>query len=126
MTPQERALILVTSRMLRAAGSLRWLATGLTLLSALAMILGRSVALSITAILLGVIALFFGARVSFDAHLLEDIATGRMKTEDLDIALGKFSKGPRPWPDRCRGAKRLVVFSAVATIAQLITVAMIR
>jgi len=128
MTSEERAQIVVTARLMRAAASIQWLAIGLTLLAAAAVIHGRGVSAAIAAILLGLVAIFYGVRVSFDAKLFEDIATERLTTPELDTALGGFRKwkSGRSWGDRCRGARRLVVFCAIAALTQLIAVALIR
>ena len=134
MTDEERAHVVVTARLLRAAASLSGLAVGLTLVAAFQVV--------IAAIVLGVIAIYYCFRVSFDARLFEDIATGRLTTAQLDHALGRAEarptsstrramrmlnvgrasarpNEPRDWIDRSRGAKRLVVKAAIAVIAQL-------
>ena len=127
MTPHERAEVLVTARLLRAIGILPWLAAALTLVAVAGITHDRDLTLSLTSIFIGLIAIFYGVRVSFDARLLEDIASDRLTTEDLDSALAKFGKGnPRSWADRCRGARRLALSATVATIAQLIAVVITR
>ena len=82
---------------------------------------------AVAAITLGVLAIYFGVRVSFDARLFEDIATERLTTPQLDVALGALRKGDadRSWADRCRGARRLIVLSAIATMAQIVAVILI-
>lgn len=125
MTSEEQALIVVTARFLRAAAKVQWLAIGLTLLAAASMIFTtarRSPA--IAAMVLGIISNYYGIRVAFDARLLEDVAAGKFTTADLDAVFVK-NKG-RSWPDRCRGARRLVAFGAMATMAQMISVVWIR
>ena len=109
MTGEERAHVIVTARLLRAAASLPWLAAGLTIVAALQS--------AIAAIVLGVAALYYAIRVSFDAKLFEDIAAERLTTSQLDTALG--AKRERDWLDRSRGAKRLMLKAAIAVIAQL-------
>ena len=125
MTPEERAEVLVTARLLRAVGILRWLAAALIVVAAASMIFVKPSAASIAAILLGLLALYYGIRVAFDAHLLDDIALDRMTTADLDHALGRTDKTERSWADRCRGAKRLVVLLAGATVAEIVAVVLI-
>lgn len=109
MTDEERAHVLVTARLLRAAASLSGLAVGVTIVAAFQV--------AIAAIVLGVVAIYFCFRVSFDAKLFDDVAAGRLTTAQLDLVLGL--KGNRDWIDRSRGAKRLIVQAAIAVIAQL-------
>lgn len=116
MTPEERAEVLVTARLLRAAGAVQWLAIGLTIVAA--------VLLNVIATALGAVALFYAFRVAFDARLFEDVATERLTTSELDSALATLrkGKGTRPWSDRCAGARRLVLLLAVTTAGELIVV----
>ena len=112
MTDEERAHVVVTARLLRAAASLSGLAVGLTLVAAFQV--------AIAAIVLGVVAIYFCIRVSFDAKLFDDIAAGRLTTQHLDLALGRAEARPtRDWIDRSRGAKGLVVKAAITVVAQL-------
>jgi hypothetical protein len=134
MTDEERAHVLVTARLLRAAAMLSGLAVGVTIVAAFQ--------IAIAAIVLGVIAIYFCFRVSLDAKLFDDIAAGRLTTAQLDAALGRAEahppsrtrlarglpnvgrasacpRAPRDWLDRSRGAKRLILKSAIAVIAQL-------
>ncbi|HXH39256.1 MAG TPA: hypothetical protein VNN08_11560 [Thermoanaerobaculia bacterium] len=124
MTADERAQIVVTARLLRATASIQWLPVGITIIAAAAAARGQGVSAAIAAIVLGLVAIYFGVRVSFDARLFDDIATGRLTTLQLDTALGTLRKGKggRGWADRCRGARRLVAFCAIATMAQIIAV----
>lgn len=126
MTEAERAEVLVTARLLRAASAMQWLAVILTSYA----VITRHYA----PIALGAIALYFAFRVTFDAKLFEDITNERLTTAELDAALSPLpasgerarvrGHSPRPWPDRCRGARRLVAFLALATLAQLVTLAL--
>lgn len=128
MTPEERARIMVTARLLRAAASIQWLAAGITIVAVAAATHGRGMSAAIAAILLGVVAIFYGVRVSFDARLFEDIAAERLTTSQLDSALGALRKGKggdRSWADRCRGATRLIVLCAMATMGQIVAVVLI-
>jgi hypothetical protein len=109
MTDEERAHVIVTARLLRAAASLSGLAVGLTIVAAFQV--------AIAAIVLGVAAIYVCFRVSLDASLFDDIAAGRLNTAQLDLALRL--KGNRDWLDRSRGAKRLIVKAAITLIAQL-------
>jgi hypothetical protein len=109
MTADERAHVIVTARLLRAVASLPWLAAGLIVAAVF-----RDVP---AAAILGLVALFYGIRVSFDAKLFDDIAAERLTTTQLDAALGKTRQ--RDWIDRSRGAKRLIVKAAIAIVAQL-------
>ncbi|MDQ6802372.1 MAG: hypothetical protein M3041_16255 [Acidobacteriota bacterium] len=125
MTDDDRALIAITAQFLRAAAKVQWLAMGLTILAVASMLFtsGRRTP-AIAAIALGIISIYYGVRIAFDARLLEDIATETLTVADLDSVFVK-NKG-RSWPDRCRGARRLVAFGAAATIAQMIAAAWIR
>ncbi|HEX6083154.1 MAG TPA: hypothetical protein VF266_01435 [Thermoanaerobaculia bacterium] len=135
MTDEERAHVVVTARLLRAAAMLSGLAVGVTIVA--------TFQVAIAAIVLGVVAIYYCFRVSFDAKLFDDIAAGRLTTAQLDLALGggqailpvrahassedegtgRIACPPpaatRDWIDRSRGAKRLVVKAAIAVIAQL-------
>ena len=114
MTPEERAEVLVTARLLRAAGAVQWLAIGMTVVAAMLQ--------NVTATALGAVALFYAFRVAFDARLFEDVATERLTTTELDSGLASLrkGKGDRPWSDRCAGARRLVLLMAVTTIGELL------
>jgi uncharacterized membrane protein YuzA (DUF378 family) len=127
VTEGERAQVLVTARLLRAAGALQWLAVGLTLLATAALIHGRGAPAAIAALALGIVAVYYAFRVSFDARLLEDIAEARLTTSQLDEALGGLQKkeGGRPWEDRCRGSRRLVMHLAIVTFVQVVAVVQI-
>ena len=85
---------------------------------------------AIAAILLGVVAIFYGIRISLDARLFEDVASERLTTSGLDSALGALGKGQgsetRTWNDRCAGARRLILTCSIATIMQLVSVVFIR
>ena len=125
MTADERALIAITAQFLRAAAKVQWLAIGLTILAAASIIFTTAKRPpAIAAIALGVISIYYGIRVAFDARLLEDVAVDRLSTAGLDAVFVK-NKG-RSWPDRCRGARRLVAFEGAATIAQMIAVVWIQ
>jgi len=121
MTDTERAQVLVTARLLEAARSLDWLSTGLTILAAVLLVLTRY---ALVALVLGAVSKLYAVRVAFDAKLLHDIAADRFSTADLDAALGRTGQ-ERGWPDRCRGARRLVFVEAAATFAQLAAVTLI-
>ena len=127
MTEGERAQVLVTARFLRAAAAMQWLAVGLTLLAAAALIYGRGVPAAIAALALGIVAIYYAFRVSFDARLLEDIADQRLTTSQLDEALGglQAKEGGRAWNERCRGSRRLVSGLAVVTFVQVVAVVLI-
>lgn len=122
MTSQERAEILVTARLLRAVEKIYWLAAGLTIVAALSIVWGSiSRTRAIPAIILGLVAIFYCVRIGFDARLLEDVGMDKLTTSELDGALGAVAnadKSGRSWGDRCRGARRLVMFCTAATIGQ--------
>jgi hypothetical protein len=126
MTAEERAEIVVTARLLRAASQLHWLAAGLTVVSAAALVMGAgNSAAAVAAIVCGIVANLYAFRIAFDAYLFEDIAANTLSTDGLDhalAALGKALTPGRPWPIRCRGARRLIVRAAIATAAQLIAI----
>jgi uncharacterized membrane protein YoaK (UPF0700 family) len=127
VTEDERAQVLVTARFLRAAAAMQWLAVGLTLLAAAALIHGRGIPAAVAALALGIVAISYAFRVSFDARLLEDIAGQRLTTSQLDQALGGLQKkeGGRSWDERCRGSRRLVMHLAIVTFAQAVAVVLI-
>ena len=110
----------LTARMLRALSFLPWLNAGLLIVSAAALLLrdGHRVVLAI-AVAVGVVASFYGFRVALDAWLFEDILDEKLTTAELDALVGKPD---RPWPDRCRGARRLMVIAAIATVLQLLCI----
>jgi hypothetical protein len=120
MTPAERAQILVTARLLEAAGKIDMLSTGLTLLAAAKMLFGAFAIAGVVAIVLGIVAKLYGVRIAFDARLLSDVALDKLTDADLDAAFP--SKAGRAWSDRLRGAKRLVIVLAATTIAQCIAI----
>lgn len=134
MTREERAEILLTARLLRASSNLDWLVTGWTILAAASLFWSDGTewnrAAAFAAILLGLIGKLQAFRVSFDARLLADVAADRIGTEDLDAALAKLGVGApknpgRPWPDRCRGARRLVIKTAAVALAQTVAIVLI-
>lgn len=120
----DRPQILITARLLRAAERIDWLATGLTLLAVAALLFGTpNRAFSVVAVALGLLAKLYRVRISFDARLLEDLAGERLTTAELDSALSVVKLAPpakagRPWPVRCRGARRLVIVYAGVTVVQ--------
>lgn len=121
MTAAERAQILITARLLEAAGRIDLLSTGLTLLAAAAMLFATPNPFAgVVAIVLGVVVKLYGVRIAFDARLLSDIALDQLTSADLDAAFP--SKAGRDWSLRLRGARRLVIVCAVATIAQCLAV----
>ncbi len=110
--------ILVTARLLRAASQLQWLSAALIVL---ALTDARHPA-ALVSLVIGAIAQLYWFRVSFDAHLLDDVLHGRLSMEQLDsglAAMGEITAG-RSWSDRCRGARRLALIAAIATVLQLL------
>ena len=128
MTDDDRAQVMVTARLLRATATLQWLAAGLTLLAVTTLVYDRGDIAPLAAILLGLVALYYAFRVSFDARLFDDIAAERLTTAQLDAALRAFGRTAeeRSWADRCRGARGLVARLALFTLAQLLAVVWIR
>ena len=125
MTEEDRALVVITARFLRAASKMSSLAVGLAILAAASLIYTTARRPpAIVAMALGLISIYYGIRVAFDARLLEDAATETITIEDLDSVFAK-NKG-RSWADRCRGARRLVALQGIATIAQMIAVVWIQ
>jgi hypothetical protein len=128
MIPEERAQIVITARLLQAAGRLDWLGTGLTLVAAASVaVFAPNLAAASAAIVLGIVGKLYSARIAFDARLLDDVASERLTTAELDAALQalgirKAGSVPRPWADRCRGARRLVTICGAVTIAQVVAV----
>ena len=124
MNADDRALVLVTARLLRAGASLQWLTLALTILSAAALLRGVARPASTTALVLGFVGVYFGARVAFDSRLFDDIARERLTTADLDRVLETFGRPAtnRSWVDRCRGARNLVSMLSATTIAQIAAV----
>jgi hypothetical protein len=124
MTSSEQAEILITARLLQAAQRIFWLPAGITPLVAAAVIFGTKSTAAGAAIVFGLVGSAYAIRIAFDARLFEDIATGRLETSDLDIALRAFGKHTqnRSWANRCRGARRLIVLCIGAAVAQILTV----
>jgi hypothetical protein len=128
VTNEDRAKIVVTARLLAAAGKLDTLATGLTLIAAAAVVFGSmNVGFASIAIALGLIAKHFSVRMSLDARLLQDVASDSLSTADLDAALTALELAPpekagRDWGARCRGARRLIVALVVTTLCQFVIV----
>jgi hypothetical protein len=120
MTPAERAQVLVTARLLEAARSIDLLSMGLTLIAAAAMLFRGPTLAGAAAIALGVVAKFYGVRITFDGRLFGDIAGERLSADDVDAAFP--TKAGRSWTDRCRGAKRLVIMCAAATSMQCLAI----
>lgn len=122
MTPEERAQIAITARLLEAVGRLDLLSAGLTLLAAAALLFGASanVIAGVAVIALGVVVKLYGIRLAFDAVLLRDIAFDKLTTADLDAAFP--NKAGRDWSTRLRGCRRLVTMYVTATIAQCMAV----
>lgn len=124
MTSAERAQALVAARFLRAAERSDWFSIALTLLALFAIVTGSVMLIASIVAALGLIARYYALRISFDARLLEDITSDNLATADLDTALStigfvKPEKTGRAWPDRCRGAKRLVLFYELTVAAQV-------
>jgi hypothetical protein len=122
MTSAERGEVLVTARLLEAAGKVDVLSTGITLIAAASLFFAsphRAAALA--AIVLGIVAKLYAVRIAFDARLLADVAAGTLTTLDLDAAFP--AKSGRSWALRCRGARRLVVVFGVVAVLQCAVVA---
>jgi hypothetical protein len=120
MTPEEHAEVVLTARMLAASSFLRWFTPLLTLVSIAGLVFRvANPAALVVAIAIGVVSGVYAFRVAHDARLFEDIAAGTISTADLDHALGK-KQSNRPWPDRCRGARRLLRNAALGAAAQII------
>jgi hypothetical protein len=120
MTDEERPLVMVTARLLRAAQRIDWMTTPLTIVAAASIIVhrgGREFAA--VAIVAGVAAKVYAIRVALDARLFDDVLTSRLSTAELDAALAPLrTPAPRPWPDRCQGARRLVWKLATCAVIQ--------
>jgi hypothetical protein len=114
----------LTARILRAAAFLPWLGAALTVISGAALLLEQANRIALTAaIVFRVIAMVYGFRVALDARLFEEILDGKLTTTDLDALLGRAD---RPWSDRCRGARGLVIRGAAATTLQLLCIVVAR
>ena len=118
MTSEERAQILVTARLLEAAGRIDILSTGLTFVTAAALLFGELNGfvgiIGIAALALGALTKYYAVHVAFDARLLADAADDKLTAADLDAAF--VTKAGRPWSDRLLGAKKLVtMFALIAT-----------
>lgn len=124
MNDADHPELLATARLLRAVERIDWLATGMTLLAMAALLFGTpNRVLGAVAVALGLIAKLYRVRISFDARLLEDVACARLTTAELDAALTAMqftspAKTARPWPVRCRGARRLAIVYAIVTTMQ--------
>lgn len=125
MTSEERAEARVTAEMLGAAGRTDLMSVGLTLLAAAALVFRVGFApAALAALLLGVVARYYGFRVALDRRLFDDLAEGRMELTALDAALrstsgGSAGTGERSVADRCRGARGLLKMQAWVVVAQL-------
>jgi hypothetical protein len=106
---------LITARFLRAAEKIDWLSTGLTLVAAFSPMRAASIA----AIIIGLAAKYYGVRIAFDARVFEDLAGDRYTVAEFDDAMQRANR-ERSLPDRCRGAKRLVMVLGALTAAQAI------
>jgi hypothetical protein len=85
----------------------------------------------VAAIVLGVVAIYYGLRAWFDQRLFDDLADRLASGVDeadalraLDASLARLgwrraAPSPRPLGDRARGATRLLRGAAIATLAQL-------
>ena len=126
MTSEERAEVVFTARLLRSAASLQWLTGGLLVATAAALLFSvGNVVVMIIATAAGAVANAFAFRVALDARLFDDVVHETLSTEGLDHALAALGKGAqkaRPWPDRCRGARRLIAQAAATTAIQLIAI----
>jgi hypothetical protein len=128
MTPSERGQCLLTARMLEGAEKIDWLSTGLTILAAAALVFGAGSAMpSALALVLGLVAKFYGVRVALDRALFADLAAETVDLEALDeamVAMNIKGKGgvTRSITDRCRGAQRLIVILGALTIAQALAI----
>ena len=125
MTADERAAVLVTARLLRAAQRIDWLTTPLTVLAVALLVMHRGPRwVAIGAIVIGIVAKVYAVRVAFDARLFEDVGEERLTTSGLDSALSPLrNTTPRPWADRCRGARRLIYVLSGLAVLQLIVLA---
>lgn len=126
MTRTDRAEAILTARFLGAARSLDWLSLGLTFVAAGALAFGGSTRRNsaIAAVGFGLVARVYALRIAFDAGLFEDIANSTVELEDLDSAIVAQGLVPkkkieRPWRQRCRGARRLVKYLGLVTLAQV-------
>lgn len=127
MTSAERAQALVAARFLRAAERSDWFSIALTLLAVYALVTGYVALIALAVAALGLVARYYALRISFDARLFEDITSENLATGDLDTALSaigfmKPANAGRAWPDRCRGAKRLVMLYELTVGAQIVVV----
>jgi hypothetical protein len=111
--------------MLGASGRTDLLSAGLTLLAAAALVFRIGFApAAIVAVLLGLVARYYGFRIALDRRLFDDLAAGRMELADLDAALrsatgGRAGTKERSVADRCRGARGLLKSQALVVVAQL-------
>jgi hypothetical protein len=126
MTSEERAEVVVTARMLQSGAFLQWIAGGLLAATAAALLFNvGNLFPTIIALAAGAVASIYAFRVALDARLFDDIANETLSTDGLDHALaaiGKRTQKTRSWPDRCRGARRLIARAAAATAVQLIAI----
>jgi len=127
----------VVAKLLRQGRSLDRLSSGLTLLAlgfGLALALLGSPSLYVAAlvavlVLLGLAQKYWAVRVAFDAELFAllaaDAETLGARTQALDLALASLGLQPkynasRPWPERSRGALRLLRTQALLCFAQVL------
>lgn len=124
MTSEERAQMLVTARLLEAAGRIDILSTGLTFVAAAALLFGELHGffgiIGIGAIALGMMAKYYAVHIAFDARLFADVAHDKLTAADLDAAFP--TKAGRPWSDRLNGAKQLLAMFAGIMTAQSVAI----
>jgi len=124
MTSEERAQILVTARLLEAAGRIDILSTGLSFVVAAALLFGVLngffAFLGFGAIALGITAKYYAVHIAFDARLLADVAHDKLTAADLDAAFPE--NAGRPWSHRLSGARQLVTMFAATTTAQSVAI----
>lgn len=98
-----------------------------TLVLAPASLSGPAAALLGSALVLALAAKYLAWRVALDAEFFTLLAEQPAQTAEFDVALAAFLGRPAPvagrsLASRCRGARRLAVGQAIATVAQLVTV----
>lgn len=135
MNDADRAAVHITAHLLDRGRSIDALASALTVIAALCVLLRAFVTPSVAAgpfttwLILSIVAFglfekYLALRVAFDAALLRECAIGRILPEPFDQAMHALKLLPaaklgRSWLERCAGARRLLGLQAMLLVAQV-------
>lgn len=125
MNAQERAEALVTARFLHVAERSDLMATCIVVVAVMALVLRRAEPImAVVAIVSGIAARYFGARIAVDRRLFADLGEARLTPAELDGALASMrlqsvEEAGRSIAERSRGARRLVFGHAAAVMLEV-------